>query len=55
MHSLFNIKEIQFYTLTFAGTFYLAHFLSILLQKSAISETKAIEKKDLLTLKNSVM
>lgn len=42
MHSLFNIKEIQFYTLTFAGTFFWAPFLSILLQRSATSEAKAV-------------
>lgn len=42
MHSLFNIQEIQFYTLTRAGTFFLASFLSILFQKSATSEAKAV-------------
>lgn len=53
MHSLFTIKEIQFYTLTFAGTFFLAPFLSILLQKSATSMAKAVQKKDLYTEKVS--
>lgn len=46
MHSLFNIKEIQFYTLTWAGPFFLASFLSIFLQKSATSETKAVLKNE---------
>lgn len=42
MHSLFNIKEIPFYTLTCAGAFFLVSFLSVLLQKSATSEAKAV-------------
>lgn len=41
MHSLFNIKQIWFYTLAFNGIFILAPSLSILFQKSATSEAKA--------------